>query len=234
MTTLYLVRHAEAEGNHDARFQGHTDGGISENGEKQLERLAWRFKNVPLYNVYSSPLRRAAQTAKAVNTYADLPIIFDRDLIEINGGAFEGVPFDELPKHFPEAFEQWSRRPHEFQAPGGESMRQVYERMQKVMHRLIHANMERTIAVVSHGCAIRNYICYITGVDFEDLNRVTWCDNTGVSRIDFDEKWHPKVRYTGDVTHLPQELSTLSKQNWWRLEGEDEPELYAKEAAVRG
>ena len=70
MTTLYLIRHAEAEGNIERRFQGHYNGKISENGEKQLRYLKKRFRKIHLNAVYTSPLSRAVATADAVNYYA--------------------------------------------------------------------------------------------------------------------------------------------------------------------
>ena len=100
-TTLYLVRHAEAEGNWRRTFQGHSNSDVSEKGYRQLEYLARRFADIPLDAVYASPLKRAYETAKAIDRAAGLPIVTDDGLMEINGGAFEGVPFAELPLRFP-------------------------------------------------------------------------------------------------------------------------------------
>lgn len=219
MTTIYLVRHAEAAGNIERRFQGHFDGKISENGEKQLQHIKKRFRKVALNAVYTSPLSRAVATAEMVNYYAELPLIIDRNLMEICGGQFEGKKYAELPELFPEEWEHWDKEPHKFRAPGGESMRQCYERMKHVVTHLVHANMGHTIAIVSHGCALRNYLCYITDTPFELLDSIPWGDNTCVSRIDFDDKFKPRIVYINDVSHLPEDLSTLAKQNWWRKDG---------------
>lgn len=225
MTTIYLVRHAEAKGNIERTFQGHSNGPVSENGEKQLECLARRFKKIPLSHVYTSPLQRAVDTAKAVNRQAELPLVLDRELLEICGGRFEGQKFAELPELFPEEWANWNDEPHKFIAPGGESMRSVYERMRRALDRILHANLEQTVAVVSHGCALRNYLCYITDTPFELLDTIPWGDNTSVTRVDFDQKFHPRVVYQNDISHLTEELSTLAKQNWWRKDGsKDEPE----------
>ena len=96
MTTLYLIRHAEAEGNIERRFQGHYNGKISENGEKQLRYLKKRFRKIHLNAVYTSPLSRAVATAEAVNYYAELPLVLDAALMEICGGGFEGKKYAEL------------------------------------------------------------------------------------------------------------------------------------------
>ena len=99
-TTLYLVRHCEAEGNWRRTFQGHTDSEVSDKGRRQLEKLAQRFAPIHLDAVYSSPLKRAVATAQAIDRAAGLPIQLEPDVIEINGGRFEGVPFADLPRLF--------------------------------------------------------------------------------------------------------------------------------------
>lgn len=229
MTTIYLVRHAEAAGNIERRFQGHFDGKISENGEKQLQHIKKRFRKTPLDAVYTSPLSRAVATAEMVNYYAELPLIIDRDLMEICGGEFEGKKYSELPDLFPEEWAHWDREPHKFHAPGGESMRHCYERMKRVVTHLVHANMGRTIAIVSHGCALRNYLCHITDTPFERLDSIPWGDNTCVSRIDFDDRFKPRIAYINDMSHLPEDLSTLAKQNWWRKDGSSDDESAPEE-----
>ena len=155
-TTLYLVRHAEAEGNWRRTFQGHSNSDVSEKGYRQLEYLARRFAEIPLDAVYSSPLKRAYETARAIDRAAGLPIVTDDDLMEINGGVFEGVPFAELPLRFPVEEARWDNEPWAFEAPGGESMRSVYERMRGAIGRIVRAHAGGTVAVASHGCAIRN------------------------------------------------------------------------------
>lgn len=215
-TTLYLVRHAEAEGNWKRTFQGHIDSEVSEKGWTQLDYLARRFEQVRLDAVYSSPLKRAWATAEAINRFAGLPITPERGLMEIDGGAFEGVPFAELPARYPEENARWDNTPWLFKAPGGESMRHVFERMQMTVDAIVRANPGRVIAAASHGCAIRNYLCYALGWPLERIADVCWCDNTAVSLIEFDGGFRPHPVYLNDASHLPEHASTFATQSWWR------------------
>ena len=100
-TRILLVRHCEAEGNTNGRFQGSSDCGISGNGEKQLELLALRLRNIRIDAMYSSPLKRAWLTAEAVNRYHHLPIHAEKRLQEIDGGDYEGLLWADLPKVTP-------------------------------------------------------------------------------------------------------------------------------------
>ena len=214
-TTLYLVRHCEAMGNIRRIFQGHTDEEISENGRCQLLRLTERFRNVSLDAVYSSPLRRAMRTAEAINGGHALEIVQDRRLIEINGGVWEGKPWKALPVLCPVQSYKWNRTPWDFHPRKGEAMREVYARMEAVLSDIAAAHSGGTEAVASHGCAIRNALCWAKGWPIERLNEVGWCDNTGVSVLRFEDG-RVELLLENDNSHLSEELSTFAKQTWWK------------------
>lgn len=222
VTTVYLVRHCEARGNIDREFHGSFDSDISENGRCQLARLAERFRGIPLDAVYSSPLRRARLTAEALNTHHGLPIVTDARLKEINGGLWECNRWAELPALFPESSEAWGARPHEFEAPEGETMRAVYDRMRKAILDIVAQNEGKIVAVASHGCAIRNALCWALTGDIAHLSEIPWCDNTAVAELRF-ENGVLTVPHYNDSMHLDAELSTIGKQSWWR---KDAPNVF--------
>ena len=215
MVTIYLVRHCEARGNIDREFHGRFDSDISDNGRQQLDLLAERFRTIPIDALYSSPLRRARLTAQAVNRYHDLPIAFDDRLQEIDGGEWERHLWAELPTLFPESSDAWAYRPHEFEAPGGETMRQVYDRMKEVLLEIAAKNAGKTVAVASHGCAIRNALCWAQTNDIVRLSDTPWCDNTAVTTLQIEDDRVCVLGYN-DNGHLDAETSTLEKQTWWR------------------
>lgn len=219
MTRIYLIRHAEAEGNIRRLFQGHYDGAVSENGRRQLERLRERCRPYPFAAVYSSPLRRAVETARAARGGRRLPIHTDERLMEICGGHWEGKPWDDLPGLFPTENHVWENEPWNFEPEGGEPMRSVYARMHTVVGEIARRYAGRTVCVVSHGCAIRNFLCWAQGWPIERLSEVPWVDNTAVSIIDFDDAFSPHVVRLGDNSHLKGGLSTIEKQNWWQKSG---------------
>lgn len=215
MTTVYLVRHAEAEGNINRVFQGRTDCGVTENGYKQLESLAERFKGERLDCVYSSPLKRTIETAKAVNYYHNLEIIKVDGLMEINGGLFEGEKWEELPTLFPKAYDLWTNYHYKFEIEQGESMQEVFDRMKSSVLQIVSDNKDKTIAIVSHGCAIRNFLCFANKMNFEELNNVEWSENTGVCKLTFDDELNPEIIYQNDASHLKKDNLTIAYQNWW-------------------
>jgi broad specificity phosphatase PhoE len=216
MTRLYLIRHAEAEGNIQRKFQGHLNGDISDNGEQQLERLKERCKWQRFDAIYASPLRRTYKTACAVNHYHALPIIKDGGLIEINGGHWEGKRWDDLPDLYPEENRHWEDEPWLFNPKGGESMREVYDRIWDTIISIVKKHPNQTICVVSHGCVIRNFACRASGKPIEQLQSIDWVENTAINIFDFDENLRPTVIALNDASHLDEETSTITKQDWWQ------------------
>ena len=196
MTKIILVRHCEAMGNLNRQFQGHTDAEVTETGKKQLELLALRMRNVKIDYLYSSPLKRAYATAEAINQYHHLPIHVDADLMEINGGYWEGGPWNDFSTLYPEDYSLWENEPWKF----------------------AQAHEGKTSCVATHGCAIRNFLCYAGGKPIEELNSVDWCDNTAISVVEYDSHLVPHIVCQNDAAHLNPEISTFEKQDWWRPE----------------
>lgn len=215
MTTIYLVRHCETKGNQQRFFQGRIDMDISENGAHQLDLLAERFRDMPLDELYTSPLLRAVRTAEAVNRYHGLPLHWDERLIEINGGCWEGKPWTDLPAFDPEQCRRWLHEPWNFQTQGGEPMRAVYDRMKRALLDIAAVCDGQKVAVVSHGCAIRNALCFAKGLPVEKLDTVEWCDNTALCILEI-ERDTVRVLAENDHTHLTSEASPAEKDSWWR------------------
>lgn len=220
VTKLYLVRHAEAEGNAREFFQGNIDTMLTDKGLSQLDCLAERFAEIPLDALWFSPFRRTQLTAEAVNRFHGLPMIPEYELREINGGEWEGRTWAELPSVFPESYRQWTEHMAAFEAPSGDTMREVWTRMIEVMTRIAEENAGKTAAVVSHGCALRNFLAFVEFGDIERLGDVGWADNTAVSLVEYGTETGWRLVFKNDSSHLPPALSTLRTSRWNRYERE--------------
>ena len=213
-TTLYLIRHAEAAGNKNRTFQGRADAPLTDHGRLQLRDLAERFRTVAFDAIYSSPLQRAYETAQAVNTYHHLPIHLEEGIIELDGGRWEGVHLSQLAQSSPELMDAWMHHLQDFQAPGGESFRQVYDRVQATIQRLLSTHPGKIVVLVGHGCSIKTALCYCHNLPLEHLQEMPWCENTGVTKVEFDQGGHPQVVYENDSSHLsPQAKSIVLSRN---------------------
>ena len=219
MVTVYFVRHCAAQGNVDGKFQGRIDCDITDLGRKQLDLLAVRLRNVPFAAVYTSPLVRARKTAEAVLRYHEgVPLYIEPGLIEIALGKIAGMDWHEFPNVYPEAADAWYHPPWDFKAPDGESMKDVWDRVWGAVHEIIEKEnepgREKTLCLVTHGCALRNYLCRAKGLPIERFDEVPLTDNTGICKVRYDDAGVPEVLVVGDASHLTPELSVAKKMGW--------------------
>lgn len=204
MTTVYFVRHVQAQGNIERTFQGAIDTPISAQGEIQCQNLRDFFKDICLDAVYTSPLKRAVATANAI---ADgrCPVITNENIKEINAGIWEGEKIDDLELKWPVEFETWQNHPWDFVIQGGESMEQVYNRCGAGIKEIIASSKDKTIAVVSHGCALRSVLANAMGYKLNQLDKVGWVRNAGITKMEFEEGTVPGVVvYQNKLDHLDQ------------------------------
>lgn len=153
-TRITLVRHAETPANTGHVWHGSTDTPLSERGQLQARRLARHLGETArdARALYTSPLQRAARTARAIADVLGLEPRVEPDLVEYGLGAWEERPFRELL----EVENFWERiaRDPDFAPEGGESVRRVGTRIAEALQRIAAAHPgERTI-VVSHGGAL--------------------------------------------------------------------------------
>ena len=206
MTKVYIIRHCETMGNHLKVFQGSNDFEISPVGEKQIAALGERFKDMDIDAVYSSPYKRAKKTAASVAAPKGLQITEKEGLREINGGIIEGKTLKEIFENHKDLEDAWNLSPENFHAKDGESMRSVYERVSGAFMEIVKENKGKTIAVVSHGAAIRTLLCFLIYGDIEKLKSVNWCDNTAVNLVEFDDNFKAEIKFLNSTEHLSEEL----------------------------
>ena len=111
MTKIYLVRHAEAEGNVYRRIHGQYDSRITPNGLRQVEALRTRFQDIPIDACYASDLNRTCVTARSVYLPKGLELRRDRRFREVNLGRWEDIPFGWLERFEPERMTQFNKEP---------------------------------------------------------------------------------------------------------------------------
>ena len=218
-TTVYIIRHAEAEGNVYRRCHGQYNALLTTRAYKQLPYLAKRFENVPLAAVYSSDLFRARVTAQAVAEPHHLSVETRPVLREIDMGDWEDIPWAELPHTWPEQYALWCARPWEAAPPHGETVMQAGQRMLDGVRAIVRENEGKEVAVVTHGSAIRGMLTIAHGFAPEQMGEIGWGDNTCVAKLEFDENGNIDVVYENDASHLPQEYSTFASIGWTNTKG---------------
>lgn len=218
MTQIYLIRHGEAEGNLYRRAQGQFEADITPKGHRQIAALAERFKDIHIDALYSSDLRRTRITAGAITKYHDLPMNLEPRLREVCLGEWEDKPWGDLSRDYPEAMTAFNDDPEAWSAPGAESFAALGERMLAAIGDIAAAHEGQTVAVVSHGMAIRTLLASLLGVPSKEIRRLPHGDNTAVSLLEIEGNGI-KVEFYNDTSHLGEALSTFARQSWWRKPG---------------
>lgn len=186
MPKLVFVRHGESLWNEGRRFQGQSDPELSPRGHAQAARVAARLRIAgSLAALYTSPLRRAAETAQVIGQAMGLPPRVEPDLREMGLGAWEGLTPDEIRERWGDAYPRWQRDPVGNEPPGGEAMPGFGARVVAAVGRLRAAHAGEDIVIVSHGGAIRAYLCSILGLGPSSLFRFA-LENASLTEIVVD------------------------------------------------
>jgi probable phosphoglycerate mutase len=167
VTRLLLLRHGETDGNRSGQLLGMTDLPLNELGRAQARALGlWLRDHQPLDAIISSGLARARETAAIIaeGLGRPVPTLIDPDLAEMNFGAAEGVPIQELPTRFPELspFVGTALADHpDWQWPGGDFRNAYYRRVIETIERLAARHRGQTIGLVTHGGVITGYLHWL-------------------------------------------------------------------------
>jgi alpha-ribazole phosphatase len=149
-TRLVLVRHGEPDERVRGRCYGRLDVGLSRTGYEQVRRVGQVLRDAPISAIYSSPRRRATESARVLGAGRAVVAVDDR-LREIDFGDFEGLTYDDIARRFPEKYEEWMKNPTEVDFPGGETFHAMMARVHDVLNDVRHAQAGNTAVVVSHG-----------------------------------------------------------------------------------
>lgn len=203
MTRIYLVRHAEAEGNLFRLVQGHFNGVITKRGYAQIRALRRRFEGVEIDAVYSSDLFRARTTARAISEPRGLEIRLRRELREMHLGWWEGRTWQEVGAKDPQQLRNFHLDLSQLQIEGGETAAAVRERMIAELRRIAAENDGKTVAVVSHGAAVRILLGTLRGMELHEIDQSVLGDNTAVSLLECENGVLREV-YGNDNSHLTE------------------------------
>jgi len=190
MTRFIIVRHGESIGNLDGRFYGHTNGGLTDRGRLQAERAAVYLADTRIDAAYASDLIRAYETGRIVAAPHGLTPTPDKNLREICAGEWENQPFDELPVRYPEAYGVWMTDIGNSRPTGGESVREMAERVRTELWRIASAHEGETVLIATHSTPIRALECGWRGLPIEEMQNIRWVMNCSVSVADYDTAAH--------------------------------------------
>jgi probable phosphoglycerate mutase len=203
---LYLIRHGQSDFGWDGDRWASARGDqwnppLSEKGREQAALLAKRLLVMDLepFVVYSSPLRRAAETAEAFAHEVGAEVSFDDELVEAHIGGWEGKPFEEIIESDPGIVQHirhqraiWHR------APGAEQGDRFRIRVREAVEGHLSRHPSENLILFAHGGVINAFVGEVLGLGQEMFFLP---ENTSLNTIDVEADTR-SVRFLNDVLHL--------------------------------
>lgn len=200
-TRLLLIRHGETNWNKMGRFQGTIDIELTEEGKNQAILLSKRLKNKFDY-IYTSPLKRARETAEILTDSSNKDLNIVENMKEINFGSWEGLTIKEIREKYNDEFNKWKIDAQEGKIVGGEfSLKNASIRGTKCILDIVNKHRGQTIAVVAHGGIIKASLIGLFDWDMTMYHK-TVLGNASITEIIFTDDLKPVLMKLNDTTHL--------------------------------
>jgi broad specificity phosphatase PhoE len=169
VTKLLLVRHGETDWNLNGRFQGHADPPLNETGRAQARELAAALEQRSVAAVYSSPLRRAFETAEIVADLHGLRPVPVEGLGEVDVGSWQGLTRAEVEERFPAQFRRWLAFGQGWD--DGETYDDMGRRVVATLLELARRHESERVLAVTHGGPIRAALAAALGISHSEARR---------------------------------------------------------------
>lgn len=228
-TGLIMIRHGFSVSNRARIFTGQTDIELTDTGleqarlcgeffkewqpcsacgEERTERI-WDMGIGNIEAVYSSDLSRAYETSLPVARALGLESIKSEQLREVNGGAWELMPFTEIDEKYPIEYGVWKNDIGRAECVGGERVADLASRIIREIRSIALRHDGGNVVIVTHATPIRVINTVAEGLDPSEMARIPWVSNASISIFDFDGTF--KVRKINITSHLGQLKTDLPR-----------------------
>jgi broad specificity phosphatase PhoE len=211
MTRIILVRHGQTEWNVGAgcgeRFRGRVDLSLDDTGLAQAQAVAERLADHPIVAVYSSPLKRAVETAHPTAQQLGLPVQPLPGIIDVNYGDWQGLSHPEVATSYPDLYPRWLETPQRVRFPHGESLRQVRLRGMAALKEVAARHEGQVILLVAHQVVNKVLVCAMLGLNNSHFWHIRQ-DNACLNVFEHHDGIFTAV-LINDTCHLQGQVSVL-------------------------
>ena len=154
---LYFIRHGQTDWNKDMRMQGQSDIPLNENGRESAIEAGKTLANTHIDLAFSSPLKRAKETAEILLEGRNIPLYEDQRIQEISFGSYEGMSCVDKTKEENLAFQKFFQDTGNYIPPeDAESVEQLYERTGEFLKSLEESKKlkDKNLLISTHGAAM--------------------------------------------------------------------------------
>jgi len=175
--TLYMIRHGEILSNKKDIYAGSSNEELTPLGVESADNFGRQAASWDIEAIYSSPIRRAVQTAEIINAHIGAELLIEEGFKEIEMGPWEGLRINDVEGRFPEDYKVWMTRPGDLKLAGRETLAELQARAVKAVKAIFEGNRAVVLAV-THVAVIR---CLQLYFNEEPLNSYKSIDVPNVS-----------------------------------------------------
>jgi broad specificity phosphatase PhoE len=208
---LILVRHGATDWNQQRRVQGLSNLGLNETGKKQAGALAQALKDQRVDAIYTSPLRRAQETATAISRFHQVEVVPLDGLKELDVGEVDGMTYEDMKIHHSEFFTKWMADFSAVRLPGGGTVPELRDRCCAAVKDILEeqraatgggkcSDEDRVVVAVTHFFPIMCIISDGLGMNLSHCRRLR-LDVASMSTLDFNAERMVLVSFN-DTCHL--------------------------------
>jgi phosphoserine phosphatase len=182
MMELILIRHGETNWNKNEIYRGRADVTLNKTGLRQAELVGQYLSAEKIDVIYSSPLKRALKTARAISAQQKIKVKTVESLTDFDYGEWQGMTGAEVKEKYPELYQDWLDTPEQVGMPGGERLENVSSRVIPFLDDAVKRCRQGKIVLVSHRVVLKVIICAVLCLS----NAQVWnirLDNGAITRF---------------------------------------------------
>ena len=216
---LVLVRHGLSSFNAKGLIQGRTDDSLlTDEGYEQARKAGQALSNIDFDKIYSSPLVRAAETAKTIkkslNKQRD--IVFDKNLLEVDLSEWSGLKIDEIKNKFPEIYPVWKNDPENLilKKNNGKTFKpiqELFDQATNFIEDILKTYLEEkdaNILIVGHNAILRCLILLLLGKPKQGFRKIR-LENASLSIINIsshNKTFKSQIECLNQTSHLNKNI----------------------------
>lgn len=185
-------------------FQGSAGHQLSRNGIKHAKLLSTHLQNDQIDSFYSSPYEGAFETASLLAARHRRGVVRLKDLRDMDYGQWTGSTVKVLKESDPELVIAWQFTPHEHCMPGGETLKEVQERIVRTLESTLSVERGDAVCVVTHAIPIKTALCHFMNEDLSIVWHTPRQHSTALNVIDVEDH-EVTVVQLGSLEHLGEE-----------------------------
>ena len=218
---LVLVRHGLSSFNAKGLIQGRTDDSLlTEEGYKQALKAGKALSKISFNKIYSSPLVRAAETAKTIKKsfHEEQDIIFDNNLLEVDLSEWSGLNIDEIKNKFPEIYPIWKNDPENLILKKGDGktykpIQELFDQATNFIEDILKNYLDKddiNILVVGHNAILRCLILLLIGKPTQGFRKIR-LENASFSILNITKIYNSfktQIECLNQTSHLNKNITS--------------------------